>query len=165
VFKKGKNSGSSCTAKVCAESTKYCRKHKENEGKENGDKPEKKASGAKAKKASDSKEKETASVKKLSEGKGGFVLRRNDHNNYEHAETHFVFDKVTKEVYGKQGPSSVEDLTTEDIETCKKLNFKYRMPVTLTSKSDSKDEEEDEVVEEEDEEEESEEEEEEDDEE
>lgn len=141
-FKKGKNIGTKCTAKVCPDSTKFCRKHKAQEGKEEtsgGSKPEKKATKAtaasKAKKA-DSKEKETSSVKKLNDGKPSYVLRKNKQGNYEHPETHFVFDKVSKEVYGRQTDEGVTPLTTDDIEECRKLNFKCRLPVTLSKKND-----------------------------
>ena len=154
MFKKGKNINTTCTAKVCADSTKYCRKHKAQEEKEeSGAKTEKKpaAKATKAKKE-EAKEKETAAVKKLTEGKPSFVLRKNKQGNYEHPETHFVFDKVTKEVYGRQTDSGVEPLTTEDVDECRKFNFKCRLPDTLTSKKDESPAEDDEDVEEEDEE-------------
>jgi hypothetical protein len=149
-FKKGKNQGTSCTAKVCSESSKFCRKHKEQDGKENGegDKPVKKPSASKAKKGSDNKEKDTPAVKKMTDGKAGYVAIRNVQGNYEHPETKFVFHKDTKEVYGRQTDNGVEDLTPDEIEQCKKLNFKCRMPTTLVSKKDSSKEEDDEDAEE-----------------
>lgn len=164
-FKKGKNIGTKCTAKVCPDSTSFCRKHKTQEGKEETSttKPEKKSSAkssvaSKAKKA-DSKEKETAVVKKLNEGKQAIVMHRNKQNNYEHEQTHLVFDRVTKEVYGKQTDDGVEPLSAEDIEQCRKLNFKYRLPTALSSTNEEEEveeveEEEEEEVEEEEEEEE-----------
>ena len=157
-FKKGKNQGTKCTAKVCPDSTKFCRKHKTQEGKDESSsspssKVEKKASGG-AKKA-ETKEKETPAVKKLNEGKPSYVLHRNKQGNYEHPETHFVFDKTTKEVYGRQTDSGVEPLTTDEIEMCRKLNFKCRLPATLSKKDEDEDadkaEEGEEEVEEEDE--------------
>jgi hypothetical protein len=75
-------------------------------------------------------------VKKLNEGKPSYVLHRNKQGNYEHPETHFVFDKTTKEVYGRQTDSDVEPLTAEEIEMCRKLNFKCRLPSTLTKNDD-----------------------------
>jgi len=144
-FKKGNNRGMLCPAKVCSESTKFCRKHKEQEGKESGEKAEKKPAASKAKKGSDSKEKDTPAVKKLNDGKAGYVMRRNKQGNYEHPETKFVFDKDTKEVYGRQGENGVDDLTAEDIEQCKKLNFKCRMPATLTNKKGAKEEDDEEA--------------------
>lgn len=149
-FKKGKNIGTKCTAKVCSDSTKFCRKHKAQEGKEDTEKSEKKTTKATKAKKADVKEKETAVVKKLNEGKQSYVLHRNKQGNYEHPDTKFVFDKVSKEVYGKQTDSGVVPLTAEDIETCRKSNFKYRLPDTLTKKEDTVEEEEDDVEEEDD---------------
>ena len=151
-FKKGKNQGSKCTAKVCPDSSSFCRKHKEQENKESGEKDSKKPAASKAKKASEAKEKDTPAVKKLSEGKTKLALTKNKQGNYEHVETRLVFDKNTKEVIGRQSEKGIEDLTTEDIETCKSHSWKYRVPTTLTSKNNSKDvelEEEDEEEEEE----------------
>jgi hypothetical protein len=157
-FKKGKNIGTTCTAK--SSDSKYCRKHKTQEDKDSSNvvKKEKKSpvetTASKNKKAA-IKEKETVVVKKLNEGKQHLVLVRNKYDNYEHAETHFVFDKSTKEVYGRQVESIVEPLTTEDIELCSKYNFKSCLPKTLTSKEDdvAEEEEEHDVEEEEEEEE------------
>ena len=71
-------------------------------------------------------------MKKVKENSVGLTLKRNIFNNYEHSETHFVFDRETKEVFGKQNyeTESVDDLTEEDIEICQKMNFKYRLPLT-----------------------------------
>jgi len=169
LFKKGKNEGTKCLAKVCEESPNFCRKHKSQEGKE-ATAPvtkEKKSTTSKAtsgtskakKIAAESKEKDSSAVKKLNDGKPSYVLKKNDQGNYEHPETHLVFDRVLKEVYGKQSDKEILPLTAEDIEMCKKLNFKCRIPTNITSNTESKDEEEEEDVEvEEDEEEEEEEE-------
>ncbi len=158
-FKKGKNSGSKCTAKVCTDSTSYCRKHKGQEGKEDsGDKKTKtKSKNPKA----EEKEKETKAVKTMTKPAEQLALGKNKYGHYEHKSTKFVFDKATKEVFGKQVGDKVEDLTDEDVELCKSHNFKYILPKTLSSKNDKKDEVEDEAedeVEEEDDEEEEEEE-------
>jgi RNA polymerase primary sigma factor len=157
-FKKGKNTGTKCTAKVCPDSSKFCRKHKTQEGKEETSastttKTEKKTAtktpaSSKAKKA-ESKEKEIPAVKKLNDGKPSYVLKRNKQGNYEHPETSFVFDKTTKEVYGRQTETCVEPLTIDEIEMCRKLNFKCRLPNTLSKTNDEDDiNEEDEDIEE-----------------
>ena len=149
-FKKGKNIGTTSTAKVCQDSDLYCRKHKAQEGKEeSSSKPAKKAAApkataSKAKKASEAKEKESSSVKKLNSAAPALTLKRNKHGNYEHSETKLVFEKNTKEAYGKQNDSgSIDYLTAEDIEVCKKWNFKYRLPETLSKRNDDVEEEED----------------------
>jgi hypothetical protein len=160
-FKKGANIGKTCTAKVCSDSAKFCRKHKAQEDKDESaakttaKKPATKAATAsKAKKASETKEKESVSVKNLNANKSQLVIKKNSHGNYEHPETRFVLDKTTKVVFGKQTDSGVQDLTAEDIETCKKFNFKYELPKNLSSKEDVEEEEDNEEDEEDDEEEE-----------
>jgi hypothetical protein len=138
-FKKGANQGKKCTAKVSGGDSTFCRKHKEQEGKEvkeDGDKTVKKSSRV-GKKSSDDSEKDSSVVKKLTEGKPAYVLKRNSHGNYEHPETKFVFDKVTREVYGRQTDNGVVDLTVEEVEQCKRLNFKHRLPVSLTTKNEA----------------------------
>ena len=57
----------------------------------------------------------------------GAVLRKNKYGNYEHPSTGFVFDKDTKRVYGRQVENNIEKLTDNDIETCKRLNFKVAL--------------------------------------
>lgn len=146
-FKKGANAGSSCTSKAREGST-FCNKHKGQEGKDSSPDDKKKAP---AKKKESSKEKEVPAVKKMNEGKTKLSVNKNKHGNYEHTQTNLVLDKDSKEVYGKQVGDKVAPLSEEDIEKCKKFNFKYRLPVSLTSKKD-KDDEEDEDEEKEDEE-------------
>jgi hypothetical protein len=58
-------------------------------------------------------------------------LRRNKYGNYEHPETHFVFDRDSGEIIGKQKDTNIIELTAEDIDTCKLNNFKYKMPIVL----------------------------------
>jgi len=136
-FKKGANQGKKCTAKVSGDDSTFCRKHKEQEGKEAVDKSVKKSSRIAVKKVNEESERDTSVVKKLTEGKSAYVMKRNSHGNYEHPETKFVFDKVTKEVYGRQTEGGVVDLTSEEVEQCKRLNFKHRLPVSLTTKNES----------------------------
>jgi hypothetical protein len=58
-------------------------------------------------------------------------LKKNKQGNYEHADTGFVFDPSTKEVFGKQQGESVIPLALADVETCKQLGFRYRIPETF----------------------------------
>ncbi len=145
-FKKGANAGTSCTSKAREGST-FCNKHKSQEGKDSPSEEKKKTP---AKKKGESKEKEAPVVKKMNEGKSKLAVNKNKHGNYEHTETHLVLDKTSKEVYGKQVGDKVVSLTEEDIEQCKKYNFKYKLPESLSSSKD-KDEEEDDEKEKEDE--------------
>lgn len=65
------------------------------------------------------------------------AIRRNKHNNLEHSETGLVFDKQTKTVIGKQNDNgSVDDLTDDDIDLCKKFKFAYKVPDNLDSNAD-----------------------------
>ena len=61
-----------------------------------------------------------------SNGIPSYILKRNKYGNYEHPDTSFVFDKNTKEVYGRQTESCVEPLTGEDIKLCETMKFRYR---------------------------------------
>ncbi|MBS0627728.1 MAG: hypothetical protein JSS09_05910 [Verrucomicrobia bacterium] len=71
-------------------------------------------------------------IQKLTSEAPTVPLRKNKFNNHEHPPTRFVFDTKTEEVIGKQNDSgTVEDLTDEDIQTCKKNKFKYRVPDNL----------------------------------
>ena len=66
-------------------------------------------------------------------------IKRNSFGNYEHTETHLLFNKDSHEVIGKQDPGGdVLSLTDEDIETCNKYKFKYIVPENLNTKSSNK---------------------------
>jgi hypothetical protein len=56
-------------------------------------------------------------------------IRRNKYDNYEHAETGFVFDDVSKIVIGKQSDTGeIIALTPADIESCIQYKFGYMLP-------------------------------------
>ena len=58
-----------------------------------------------------------------------FALRKNQFGNYEHKETGFVFDPMTKSVFGKQVGDQVRtQLSFSDVELCKQFGFKFTMP-------------------------------------
>ncbi len=59
-------------------------------------------------------------------------IRRNKHGNYEHPETHLVFDKINKVVFGMQNDNgTVDPLTDEHIDLCNKFKFKFILPENL----------------------------------
>lgn len=58
------------------------------------------------------------------------TLKRNKYMNFEHPETHFVFNE-NKEVIGKQVGENVEPLTVKDIQECGVRKFPYKMPILL----------------------------------
>jgi hypothetical protein len=66
-------------------------------------------------------------------------LKKNKSGNYEHPGTGFVFDPQTKEVFGKQQQDEVVALTLSDIEVCKQLGFRYRIPETFQDSADQDD--------------------------
>jgi hypothetical protein len=62
------------------------------------------------------------------------LIKRNEHNNFEHSETRFIFNNKTTEVIGVQlDDGDVRTLTRDDIEICNKYNFKYVIPFNLSS--------------------------------
>lgn len=61
-------------------------------------------------------------------------IKKNSFGNFEHPETHIVFDKITKKAIGKQGKDGkIESLTMADIELCTKYKFQYTVPENLAS--------------------------------
>jgi hypothetical protein len=58
-------------------------------------------------------------------------IRRNQYDNYEHAESGFVFNNKTKKVIGKQEGDQVVPITKDDIDTCNKYRFSYEIPDSL----------------------------------
>lgn len=63
-------------------------------------------------------------------------IRRNQFGNFEHSDTSLVFNNKTKKVIGKQNNSgTVDNLTPEDIETCKQHKFQYELPENLDNKT------------------------------
>ncbi len=78
-------------------------------------------------------------IKKLVEKIPSITIKRNQFDNYEHAETKLVFNNKTQKVYGKQNPDgSISDLTDEDINLCNKYKFQYVIPDNLDKKLDLK---------------------------
>jgi hypothetical protein len=76
--------------------------------------------------------------------KENLSVRRNAFGNYEHAETGLIFDPSDKSVVGKQskddnGNGVVLPLTAEDIDTCNRYNFEYRLPENLGVEKESLD--------------------------
>ena len=82
----------------------------------------------------------TPVLKKLTSQIPTVAIRRNQFGNHEHPETSFVFDKKTRKVIGKQNDDgSIGDLSSEDIETCKKMKFQYVLPGNLDKKAQLED--------------------------
>jgi hypothetical protein len=80
---------------------------------------------------SNSKKDESPVVKAAKASIGELAIRRNKHGNFEHMQTGLVFN-TEKQVYGKQLESGeVKALTSEDIETCKKYKFPFKLPDNL----------------------------------
>lgn len=71
-------------------------------------------------------------LKLIEEQKEHIHIRRNAFGNYEHADTGFIFDVITKKVRGKQCHNGIElPLDINDIETCKTYGFDYIVPSRL----------------------------------
>jgi hypothetical protein len=84
------------------------------------------------KKVKNTKKTDSEIIKKITSDIPVFLLKQNDHGNFEHAETGFVFDKHTETVIGKQEKDgTISELLEDDIETCKKFKFQYHLPKNL----------------------------------
>lgn len=68
---------------------------------------------------------------KLQDSKTATNLRRNEHGNYEHKDTGFVFNEKTCSVIGKQNGEVVDPLSESDIEKCRELKFQYEIPISI----------------------------------
>lgn len=74
----------------------------------------------------------TRILKRLLVDKPSLCIRLNQFGNYEHPETHLVF--VDKKVVGKQNENGdIDGLTKEDIQTCNKFKFNYKIPDNIVS--------------------------------
>jgi hypothetical protein len=137
---RGDNKGKLCGGKVSQSSTsgKYCSKHLKEEKEEKSTNSEKK-SPAKEKTVKKQKDDFTSSTKeelkqKIEERKSTIPITRNKWGNYEHPDTNIVLDKETHMAYGKQNSDGkIIPLSAEDIEMCKILNFKYKLPESISS--------------------------------
>jgi hypothetical protein len=137
---RGDNKGKLCGGKVSQSSSsgKYCSKHLKEEKEEKSVTNEKK-SPAKEKTVKKQKDDFTSSTKeelkqKIEERKSTIPITRNKWGNYEHPDTNIVLDKETHMAYGKQNSDGkIIPLSAEDIEMCKILNFKYKLPESISS--------------------------------
>lgn len=112
-------------------------KESKKESKEKPDKVVEKVKKPPAKKSSPSKRspvnKEDVPVRKLVEAPK-ISVSRNKWGNYEHADSHLVFNPQTQKVFGKQQEDgSVTTLTAEDIEECKRWKFNWELPENLNN--------------------------------
>jgi hypothetical protein len=61
-----------------------------------------------------------------------FKIVKNEHGNYMHADTTFIFEKSSRKVIGKQAKAGeVLKLSLDDYETCKQYKFDYDIPYNL----------------------------------
>ena len=59
-------------------------------------------------------------------------IRKNKFGNLEDPKTSFVFDRKSRKVIGKQNPDgTIEELTKDDIDICKKQKYEYMLPSNL----------------------------------
>lgn len=81
------------------------------------------------------KEVNNSVVKKLTADVPVIPVRKNKYGNFEHPESGLVFDRKTETVFGKQQEDgTISELTDDDIESCKRFKFKYKMPDNLDKK-------------------------------
>ena len=94
-------------------------------------------SKTKKKKKKDTDIEKTPLYRKIEENIPRIQIKRNTFGNFEHTETSFVFDSVSKSVYGKQIGENIESLTKEDIQLCHKYHFTFAIPENLGSVEDT----------------------------
>lgn len=71
-------------------------------------------------------------IQKLDKMKELKTVKQNEFGNWVHMESGFLIDPNTKEIYGTQtNDEKVLPLFADEIDICKQLRFKYRMPTTL----------------------------------
>jgi hypothetical protein len=80
--------------------------------------------------AKSSKGEESSVIKSIKSTVSDIAIRRNKYGNFEHMQTGLVFN-TDKLVYGRQVEGEVIPLTVEDIESCKKYKFAYKLPENL----------------------------------
>jgi hypothetical protein len=89
------------------------------------------SSSSTSKSVSTKKDSEPPVIKNVKENSGEFSVRPNKFGNFEHVNSGLVFSR-DKIVIGKQSSSGeILPLTVEDIETCKKYKFNYKLPENL----------------------------------
>lgn len=68
-------------------------------------------------------------IDQIIENKKFINVRKNQFDNYEHADTGLVFDEVSETVIGKQcSDGTITQLSAEDIKVCQMNMFNYVMP-------------------------------------
>ena len=67
-------------------------------------------------------------------------VRRNQFGNYEHMETHLVFNKDNKVFAYQNDDGNLRNLLKDDIELCKKFKFEYIIPENLCINSNDESE-------------------------
>lgn len=142
AYVKGAKEGEYCGAKVSDDSASgnFCKKHlsHENSKEEKGasKRAPKKVTGKKA----EAKEERTDVVAAVKASAPTVSIKMNERRRYQHEGTGLLFDRSSKEVYGREDASgNVVPLTAEDIILCKKYGFRYQAPENLTSAADKED--------------------------
>ena len=149
---KGEKKGQPCGTGVCDESKsgKYCKKHLAQEGKES-EAPEvsKKTPTPKTSAAASKKSKEEQPLNKFTKEElkdkiekrtTEIEVRRNKFGNWEHQGSGILIDRDTRRAFAKQNPDGTQSpLTSEDIELCKIIGFKYVLPDNISSNENDED--------------------------
>jgi hypothetical protein len=65
-----------------------------------------------------------------------YKVVKDEHNNYVHTETNFIFN-ANKKVVGKYKDDKQHPLDKQDIETCKQYKFDYDVPFNLEDDYDA----------------------------
>lgn len=149
---KGEKKGQPCGVTVCDESKsgKYCKKHLAQEGKETEEPsktPTPKTSVAASKKSKEeqplNKFTKEELKDKIEKRTTEIEVRRNKFGNWEHQGSGILIDRDTRRAFAKQNSDGTQSpLTSEDIELCKSIGFKYVLPDNISSNENEENEDE-----------------------
>jgi len=149
---KGEKKGQPCGVTVCDESKsgKYCKKHLAQEGKETEEPlktPTPKTSAAPSKKSKEeqplNKFTKEELKDKIEKRTTEIEVRRNKFGNWEHQGSGILIDRDTRRAFSKQNSDGTQSpLTSEDIELCKSIGFKYVLPDNISSNENEENEDE-----------------------
>lgn len=140
TYVKGAKEGELCNAKVIddSESGSYCKKHIAHENAKEVKKTKKAPVKApvRGKKAEAVEEKKNV-ISALKATTPTVSIKMNARRRYYHSDTGLIFDRNTREVYGREDDEGeLIPLKASDIELCKQYGFKYRLPENLTNDVD-----------------------------
>lgn len=138
---KGEKKGQPCGVSVSDESKSgnYCKKHLTQETVE-AKAPSKVVAPKKKEDQPLNKFTKEELKEKIEKRTTEIEVRRNKFGNWEHQGSGILIDRDTRRAFSKQNPDGTQSpLTSEDIELCKSIGFKYVLPDNISSNENDED--------------------------